>query len=50
MTVVVTAVFHPAEGRTAELVDALRATIPAVHEERGCRLSPSTTPTTARSP
>ena len=38
MTVVVTAVFHPAEGRTAELVDALRATIPAVHEERGCRL------------
>ena len=38
MTVVVTAVFHPAEGRTAELVDVLRATIPAVHEERGCRL------------
>ena len=38
MTVVVTAVFHPAEGRTAELVDALRATIPAVREERGCRL------------
>jgi quinol monooxygenase YgiN len=38
VTVVVTAVFHPAEGRTAELVDALRATIPAVHEERGCRL------------
>ena len=38
MTVVVTAVFHPAEGRTAELIDALRATIPAVHQEQGCRL------------
>jgi quinol monooxygenase YgiN len=38
MTVVVTAVFHPVEGRTAELVDALRATMPAVHEEPGCRL------------
>ena len=38
MTVVVTAVFHPVAGRTAELVDALRATIPAVHEEKGCRL------------
>ncbi len=38
MTVVVTAVFHPVEGRTAELIDALRATISAVHDERGCRL------------
>jgi len=36
--VIVTAVFHPVEGRTAELVEALRATIPGVHEERGCRL------------
>jgi quinol monooxygenase YgiN len=36
--VVVTAVFHPVEGRTAELVEALRATIPAVHQEQGCRL------------
>jgi quinol monooxygenase YgiN len=38
VSVVVTAVFHPVEGRTAELIDALRATIPAVHEEQGCRL------------
>jgi quinol monooxygenase YgiN len=38
MPVVVTAVFHPVEGRTAELIDAMRATIPAVHEERGCQL------------
>ena len=38
MPVVVTAVFHPAAGRTAELVDALRACIPAVHEEPGCHL------------
>jgi quinol monooxygenase YgiN len=38
MSVVVTAVFHPVEGRRAELIDALRATIPGVHEERGCRL------------
>ncbi|MER7006743.1 putative quinol monooxygenase [Dactylosporangium sp. NPDC000555] len=38
MTVVVTAVFHPVDGRTAELIDALRASIPAVHEEPGCRL------------
>jgi quinol monooxygenase YgiN len=36
--VVVTAVFHPVPGRTAELIDALRATIPAVHEEEGCLL------------
>lgn len=38
MTIVVTAVFHPVEGRTAELVVALRACIPAVHDEQGCRL------------
>jgi quinol monooxygenase YgiN len=37
-TVVVTAVFHPVEGRTAELIDALRTTIPAIHDEQGCRL------------
>jgi quinol monooxygenase YgiN len=37
-TVVVTAVFHPIPGRTAELIDALRASIPAVHDEQGCRL------------
>jgi quinol monooxygenase YgiN len=36
--VVVTAVFHPAPGRVAQLIDALRATIPAVHSEEGCRL------------
>jgi len=36
--VVVTAVFHPIPGRTTELIDALRATIPAVHEEAGCLL------------
>jgi quinol monooxygenase YgiN len=36
--VVVTAVFHPVAGRTAELIDALRATIPGVHDEQGCRL------------
>ena len=38
MSVVVTAVFHPLEGRRAELVDALRRSIPAVHDEPGCRL------------
>jgi quinol monooxygenase YgiN len=38
MPVVVTAVFHPVEGCTAELIDALRASIPAVHNEQGCRL------------
>ena len=38
MPVVVTAVFHPAVGRKAELIDALRTCIPAVHEEEGCRL------------
>jgi quinol monooxygenase YgiN len=38
MSIVVTAVFHPVEGRTAELITALQATIPAVHQEEGCRL------------
>jgi quinol monooxygenase YgiN len=38
MTVVVTAVFHPAEGKKQQLASALRATIPAVHEEEGCLL------------
>ena len=38
MAIVVTAVFHPAEGRKAELIDALRVSIPAVHQEQGCRL------------
>jgi quinol monooxygenase YgiN len=36
--VIVTAVFHPAPGRTAELIDALQATIPGVHREEGCLL------------
>jgi quinol monooxygenase YgiN len=38
MPVVVTAVFHPTEGHTADLIDALRASIPAVHNEQGCQL------------
>jgi quinol monooxygenase YgiN len=38
MPVVVTAVFHPRDGHREQLVDALRATIPAVHEEDGCLL------------
>lgn len=38
MPVVVTAVFHPRDGHRDELVEALRATIPAVHEEDGCLL------------
>ena len=38
MPVVVTAVFRPAPGRHDELVEALRSTIPAVHEEQGCLL------------
>ncbi|WP_113718968.1 putative quinol monooxygenase [Arthrobacter dokdonensis] len=38
MTVIVTAVFHPLDGHTAELIKALQNTIPAVHEEAGCRL------------
>ena len=38
MPVVVTAVFRPAPGRHDELVEALRSTIPGVHEEQGCLL------------
>jgi quinol monooxygenase YgiN len=38
VSVVVTAVFHPAAGRKAELIEALCAAIPAVHREEGCRL------------
>jgi quinol monooxygenase YgiN len=38
MPVIVTAVFHPRAGARDALVGALRASIPAVHEERGCRL------------
>jgi len=38
MSVIVTAVFHPVEGRTTELAEALQAAIPAVHEEKGCHL------------
>lgn len=36
--VIVTAVFHPAPGAKDSLVAALRAAIPAVHEETGCVL------------
>jgi len=36
--VVVTAVFFPAEGQRAAVVEALRRGIPAVHEEVGCEL------------
>lgn len=38
MSVVVTAVFHPAEGRRDALIAAFRETIPGVHEEQGCLL------------
>ncbi|WP_136612451.1 putative quinol monooxygenase [Sinomonas albida] len=38
MSVVVTAVFHPAEGQREQLVEALRTTIPGVHGEDGCLL------------
>lgn len=38
MPVIVTAVFHPLDGRRDELVAALRATMPAVHREDGCLL------------
>jgi quinol monooxygenase YgiN len=38
VTVIVTAVFHPAEGLRDQAVEALRATIPAVHAEQGCEL------------
>ncbi|WP_223691009.1 putative quinol monooxygenase [Leifsonia poae] len=36
--VVVTAYFHPAEGQHERVVEGLRASIPAVHEEPGCLL------------
>lgn len=36
--VVVTAVVHPAPGQKEALVEALRTTMPGVHEEQGCRL------------
>jgi quinol monooxygenase YgiN len=38
MPVIVTAVFHPLDGHRSELVSALHATIPAVHDEDGCLL------------
>ena len=34
--VVVTAVFTPLPGKESALVDALRACLPAIHEEPGC--------------
>jgi quinol monooxygenase YgiN len=37
-TVVVTAVFTPAEGRREQLIEALTGAIPAVHAEEGCEL------------
>lgn len=37
-TIVVTAVFHPIDGCMQELSDALVRSIPAVHQEAGCRL------------
>ena len=38
MKVIVTAVFHPVPGRSAELASAMRAGIEAVHAEPGCEL------------
>ncbi len=38
MTVIVTAVFHPKAGKKAELVEAMRTGIEAVHQEEGCEL------------
>lgn len=38
MAVIVTAVFHPIEGRRDELIAALGRGIPGVHAEDGCRL------------
>lgn len=38
MSVVVTAIFQPAEGRRDQLVAALQKCIPAVHQEGGCLL------------
>lgn len=36
--VVVTAVFAPVPGAKDQLIEALQRTMPAVHEEQGCRL------------
>ncbi|MGF3055892.1 putative quinol monooxygenase [Microbacterium sp. YY-01] len=38
MTVVVTAIFHPVEGKKQQLIAAMRRGIEAVHEEKGCEL------------
>ncbi|MET3932183.1 putative quinol monooxygenase [Arthrobacter sp. OAP107] len=38
MTVVVTAVFHPRDGKKEQLAKALQESIPAVHAEEGCLL------------
>lgn len=38
MSVIVTAIFTPVEGAHDRVVDALSASIPAVHEEAGCNL------------
>ncbi len=36
MSVIVTAVFRPVDGRAADLISALQGAIPAVHAENGC--------------
>jgi len=36
--VIVTAVFHPVDGGRESLIAALKAGIPAVHDEQGCSL------------
>lgn len=36
--VIVTAEFHPLPGRSGEVLEAIHAAIPAVHEEDGCLL------------
>jgi quinol monooxygenase YgiN len=36
--IIVTAIFHPREGASEALIDAMRHTIPLVHEEEGCEL------------
>ena len=38
MTVVVTAVFQPKDGKQKELAEAMRRGIEAVHTEQGCEL------------
>lgn len=38
MTVIVTAVFYPAEGKKQQLAEAMRRGIEAVHGEQGCEL------------